>query len=128
MALAQQVGIRQAGCSDVVLDISCELQGFIKTQRECQTPGDRQSDLALTSHEFVGKLALPFEQGEEITSLYQSHCAILDPADRAMRVAGCDRMLNRLGPQFPGGIPKCRTPVQFGSFNAPVRLQPLSQI
>ena len=87
-----------------------------------------QSDLALTSHEFIGKLALPFEQGEEIASLYQSHGAIVDPADRTIRSAGCNRVLNRLGPQFVGGIPKSGTSVQLGNFNAAVRLQPLSQI
>src|SRR5580692_11140551 len=114
--------------SDIVLYFGCELQGLIKTQCECQTPGDRQPDLGLASHEFIRKLALPLEQGEEITSLDQGHCAILDPADRSVRIAGCDRVLNRLGPQFLGGIPKCRAPVQLGSFNAPVRLQSLSQI
>src|SRR6266481_6149311 len=106
--------------SDIVLYFSCELQGLIKTQRECQSPGDRQLDLGLTSHEFIGKLALPVEQGEEIASLYQRHCAIFDPADRTIRVAGGDRVLNRLSPQILGGIPKCRSPVQLGSLNAPV--------
>src|ERR1700761_3770634 len=113
---------------DIVLYFGCELQGLVKTQRECQSPGDRQPDLGLASHEFIRKLALPVEQGEEITSLDQGHRAILDPANRSVRIAGCNRVLNRLGPQFLGSIPKCGTPVQLGSFNAPVRLQPLSQI
>ena len=63
--------------SDIVLYFSCELQGFIETQPERQSPGDRQPDLGLTPHEFVGKLPLPFKQGEEIASLYQSHRAFL---------------------------------------------------
>src|ERR1700757_4431943 len=96
---------------DIVLYFGCELQGLVKTQRECQSPGDRQPDLGLTSHEFIGKLALPVEQGEEIASLDQGHCAILDPANRTIRIAGRDRVLNRLGPQFLGGIPKRRAPM-----------------
>src|ERR1700730_14640131 len=128
LAFAQQVTLGQMGSSDIVLYFGCELQGLIKTQRECQSPGDRQSDLGLTSQEFIGKLSLPVEQGEEITSLYQSHCAILDPADRTIGFSSYNRVLVRFGPQFLGGIPKCRAPVQLGSFNAPVRLQPLSQI
>src|SRR4029077_12143634 len=99
--------------SDIAFYVGYELQRLVETKRESQSPGDRQSDLAPAPHEFVGKLALPFKQGEEIASLYQSHCAVLDPADRAVRIAGGNRMLNGLSPQFVGGIPASGAFVQL---------------
>jgi len=48
LAFAQQVALRQLSSGDIFLYFSCELQGFIETQPERQSPRDRQPDLGLT--------------------------------------------------------------------------------